>query len=172
VHSVPYSEHSSFDELLDFVSLVKPLTVVPTVSQEMFAKCEPLFVERCPRLRSKFSNTQPLSKFQHLFKKKPSAPSESATLLQSESGRSDNQNPGFSANPCVAKQTNPFAGTTRGKRAREGDGETENLLDDISNAQRLGEISSRPTPVIMLIDCEDDDQDSDVVVQPEVHVID
>ena len=69
VHSVPYSEHCSFDEMVDFVAFVKPLCVVPTVSFEMFSKNEPLFVERCPRLRSKYSNTQPLSKFQHLFKK-------------------------------------------------------------------------------------------------------
>ena len=32
VHSVPYSEHSSFPELLDCLEFLKPLRIVPTVS--------------------------------------------------------------------------------------------------------------------------------------------
>ena len=31
VYSVPYSEHSSFPELIDFVRVFKPIQVVPTV---------------------------------------------------------------------------------------------------------------------------------------------
>ncbi len=123
VHSVPYSEHCSFDEMLDFVALVKPAVVVPTVSQEMFTKNEPLFVERCPRLRSKYSNTQPLSRFQHLFRKKQQLSLEPlqtppCNLHRDKSTNVDDGSSGpTTATLSAAKQRNPFA--TGSKRARE-----------------------------------------------------
>ncbi|KAG5494058.1 hypothetical protein JKF63_01892 [Porcisia hertigi] len=60
---VPYSEHCAFEELLQFVEFVNPARVVPTVSKESFKKHETLFVERTPRLRSRLSNAQPITKF-------------------------------------------------------------------------------------------------------------
>ncbi|KAH9577421.1 DNA repair metallo-beta-lactamase [Trypanosoma melophagium] len=60
---VPYSEHSSFSELLNFVEFVNPERVVPTVSPELFKRHEVLFAEKAPRMRQQYSNTQPLSRF-------------------------------------------------------------------------------------------------------------
>ncbi|XP_053313519.1 5' exonuclease Apollo [Spea bombifrons] len=40
VHVVPYSDHSSFDELTEFVSKIEPCSIVPVVKTE---KCEVLF---------------------------------------------------------------------------------------------------------------------------------
>ncbi|KAG5468373.1 hypothetical protein LSCM1_02353 [Leishmania martiniquensis] len=60
---VAYSEHCAFHELLQFVGFVNPARVVPTVSEESFKKHEALFVERAPRLRSRVSNVQPITRF-------------------------------------------------------------------------------------------------------------
>ncbi|CAG9582203.1 conserved hypothetical protein [Leishmania major strain Friedlin] len=60
---VPYSEHCAFHELLEFVAFVNPARVVPTVSEEGFKQYEALFVERSPRLRSRVSNVQPITRF-------------------------------------------------------------------------------------------------------------
>ena len=61
--SVPYSEHCAFQELIEFVGFLRPRRVVPTVSHDQFREQEPLFVERCARLRSEYSNVQPLARF-------------------------------------------------------------------------------------------------------------
>ncbi|CBZ30435.1 conserved hypothetical protein [Leishmania mexicana MHOM/GT/2001/U1103] len=60
---VPYSEHCAFHELLEFVEFVNPARVVPTVSEEGFKQYEALFVEKAPRLRSRVSNVQPITRF-------------------------------------------------------------------------------------------------------------
>ncbi|KAK7196265.1 DNA repair metallo-beta-lactamase [Novymonas esmeraldas] len=60
---VPYSEHCGFHELLQFVKLVNPTRIVPTVSEESFAQHEALFVEQASRLRSRVSNVQPITRF-------------------------------------------------------------------------------------------------------------
>lgn len=60
---VPYSEHCGFHEMLQFVQFVNPARVVPTVSEESFRCHEALFVERAPRLRSRVSNVQPITRF-------------------------------------------------------------------------------------------------------------
>ncbi|RNF07040.1 DNA cross-link repair 1A protein [Trypanosoma rangeli] len=60
---VPYSEHCSFTELVDFVEFLNPTLIVPTVSLELFKKYEVLFAEKAPRLRQRYANAQPLSRF-------------------------------------------------------------------------------------------------------------
>jgi hypothetical protein len=60
---VPYSEHCGFHEMLDFVQFVNPARVVPTVSADNYRKHEALFVEKAPRLRSRVSNVQPITRF-------------------------------------------------------------------------------------------------------------
>ncbi|ESL11161.1 hypothetical protein TRSC58_01098 [Trypanosoma rangeli SC58] len=60
---LPYSEHSSFTELVDFVEFMNPTAIVPTVSLELFKKYEVLFAEKAPRLRQRYANAQPLSRF-------------------------------------------------------------------------------------------------------------
>lgn len=60
---VPYSEHCGFREMLRFVQFVNPARVVPTVSEDNFKKHEALFVEKAPRLRSRVSNVQPITRF-------------------------------------------------------------------------------------------------------------
>ncbi|CAM38630.1 conserved hypothetical protein [Leishmania braziliensis MHOM/BR/75/M2904] len=60
---VPYSEHCAFHELLQFVQFVNPACVVPTVSEESFKQHEALFVEKAPRLRSRVSGVQPITRF-------------------------------------------------------------------------------------------------------------
>ncbi|CAM71749.2 conserved hypothetical protein [Leishmania infantum JPCM5] len=60
---VPYSEHCAFHELLEFVEFVNPARVVPTVSEEGFKQYEALFVAKAPRLRSRVSNVQPITRF-------------------------------------------------------------------------------------------------------------
>lgn len=61
--SIPYSEHSSFSELVHFVEFINPSKVVPTVSVEHYAEQESLFVEKAPKLRCRFGNTQPICNF-------------------------------------------------------------------------------------------------------------
>ncbi|CCW60726.1 unnamed protein product [Phytomonas sp. EM1] len=63
VLKMPYSEHCSFSELLSFVKLVNPRRVIPTVSLRQYRAHESLFVENAPRLSTRFSNTQPISRF-------------------------------------------------------------------------------------------------------------
>ncbi|KAG5493300.1 hypothetical protein GH5_02042 [Leishmania sp. Ghana 2012 LV757] len=58
-----YSEHCAFHELLQFVGFVNPARVVPTVSEESFKQQEALFVEKAPRLQSRVSNVQPITRF-------------------------------------------------------------------------------------------------------------
>ncbi|GET92393.1 hypothetical protein, conserved [Leishmania tarentolae] len=60
---VPYSEHCAFHELLEFVKLVNPARIVPTVSEESFKQYEALFLEKAPRLRSRLSAVQPITQF-------------------------------------------------------------------------------------------------------------
>lgn len=60
---VPYSEHCGFHEMINFVQFMNPARVVPTVSEENFKKHEALFVEKAPRLRSRVSNVQPITRF-------------------------------------------------------------------------------------------------------------
>lgn len=58
-----YSEHSSFDELVAFVALLQPQHVVPTVSCDHYAKFEPLFALKNPRLRLEYSRQPPIDLF-------------------------------------------------------------------------------------------------------------
>lgn len=58
--NIPYSEHCCFSELIDFVEFVNPALVVPTVSKEAFVQHESLFAEKAPRLRTRYSNMQPI----------------------------------------------------------------------------------------------------------------
>ncbi len=158
VHSVPYSEHCSFDEMLDFVALLKPTVVVPTVSVEMFTKCEPLFVERCPRLRSKYSNTQPLSRFQHLFKKPlphpvevmPPPPTPAAVVAAPISP--------VDVGAGLPKQVNPF-----GKRLRE---------EAAPPPRPVKHAPPTVTPDAHGVTLVSDDDGDDVVVLPTRYVID
>lgn len=66
--SLPYSEHCSFNELLDFVGWLQPKHVIPTVSVEMYKKQEPLIVERTKFLKTKYNACEPLTRFAHLFR--------------------------------------------------------------------------------------------------------
>ncbi|KEG15302.1 DNA cross-link repair 1A protein [Trypanosoma grayi] len=94
---VPYSEHSSFNELVDFVGFVNPSQVVPTVSPELYKKYESLFAERAPRLRQRYSNVQPLSRF--LLPK-------STPVTEVRINGTLNDTPGTGAE--ARKQRNPF----------------------------------------------------------------
>eukprot|EP00667_Euglena_gracilis_P005109 EG_transcript_5142 len=47
VHSVPYSEHSSFRELLDFVEFLRPKSIVPTVDAKAFQATREAFLRLC-----------------------------------------------------------------------------------------------------------------------------
>ncbi|KPA82413.1 hypothetical protein ABB37_03487 [Leptomonas pyrrhocoris] len=60
---VPYSEHCGFQEMVRFVQFVNPRRVVPTVSEDAFKAHEVFFVEKAPRLRSRVSNVQPITRF-------------------------------------------------------------------------------------------------------------
>ncbi|PWV00169.1 hypothetical protein C4B63_7g286 [Trypanosoma cruzi] len=80
---------------------MNPTRIVPTVSLELFQKYEVLFAEKAPRLRQRYSNVQPLSRF--LVPKSPFAVggSERKTL----DGPSEKVSK-------ARKQRNPFAPTT------------------------------------------------------------
>ncbi|CCD17336.1 unnamed protein product [Trypanosoma congolense IL3000] len=95
---VPYSEHCSFSELIDFVSFVNPRVVIPTVSLKAFQQHESLFVEKAPQLRSRYSNVQPLMPF--LTK----VPKLSESRMSVMAGAAD-------ATAKTEKQRNPFART-------------------------------------------------------------
>lgn len=53
--SLPYSEHCSFQEMVNFVGFVNPEKVVPTVDVGQYKKYESLFLEKAPRLVPQYS---------------------------------------------------------------------------------------------------------------------
>jgi hypothetical protein len=63
VHSIPYSEHCSFRELVQFVAFLKPKKVVPTVSRAQYEAHEHIFAEHCRALQIRVSNVQPITRF-------------------------------------------------------------------------------------------------------------
>lgn len=52
--SLPYSEHSSFSKILEFVRFLNPQRIIPTVDKDLFKKYEFRFMEEAPRLISSF----------------------------------------------------------------------------------------------------------------------
>nr|CCC47450.1 conserved hypothetical protein [Trypanosoma vivax Y486] len=99
---IPYSEHCSFTELVDFVGLINPLQVVPTVSLESFKKCESLFCEKAPRLCPKYSNVQPITRY---FQ--PCQSFEASETTKKRGGNST------ASTAALKKQVNPFIKRTR-----------------------------------------------------------
>lgn len=60
--SVSYSEHCSFEELIDFVSFINPESLIPTVDNAQYRRYETLFMDKANRLRSKY-NVVPITRF-------------------------------------------------------------------------------------------------------------
>lgn len=146
---VPYSEHCAFHEMLSFVGFVNPARVVPTVSFEQFKKHEPLFVERAPRLSSRWANTQPLSRFftpaaarrQGGASTGPSASSTTSRVVTNE------ERP-VAPPPREAKPNNPFATKACSRAARE----TAAVQASVRRAQGMPDPPRRQKPPLATSD--------------------
>ena len=136
---VPYSEHCSFNELLDFVSFVQPRHIVATVSADAFARHETAFVERCARLKSRHSNVQPLSNFRHFFRR-----AADATAL------------------VACSLANTVAETLRGESARTPTASIPTR--HVSSTHEGGRSAAASTGIITALTDDDDDEDDCVVV--------
>eukprot|EP00796_Vickermania_ingenoplastis_P007366 gene7366-5182_t len=115
---VPYSEHCSFNEMVDFVRFINPRRIVPTVDVAQYRKNESHFVEKAPRLVPRYG-TVPLTR---MFLSGEVAVPAVKRMKKEEEIRP--QRAAHAAVSMVSVPTNPF-----GQRAADVSGNVTTAVD-------------------------------------------